>query len=248
MSALLHLAAAITLAQPPPFDTPAGAAEGRRYYMGHCAHCHGPEGDGAGGGANLTSGDYRHGGAPADLFRTIRDGLPGSEMAGSRLSVDELWKVVAFIRRLAAAGAAEQATGDPKAGQALYAGKGACQQCHAIGGRGGMLGPALDTVGRRRSLPFLRQSLVEPEAHVAAEYRSVSVVTRAGARVTGVRLNEDDYSIQLRDQSENLRSFRKEYLKELLAETRSLMPAYGKVFSPREIEDLVAYLSRRGGP
>jgi len=236
LSEILLLAA--WAAQP----APSAVAEGRRYYMGHCAHCHGPDGEGAGGGANLTTGSFRLGGADADLLRTIRNGIPGTEMSGSRLSDAEIGKVIAFIRSLAQAGASGKAGGDPNNGAAIYNGKGACAQCHAIGGSGGSLGPELDTIGRRRSLRYLRDSLVTPDAHVPGGYQAFSLVQRSGERITGIRLNEDDDSIQLRDAGENLRSFRKANLAEMKP-AASLMPAYGKTLSPREIEDLVSYLS-----
>src|SRR6266545_6813616 len=89
-----------------PFDTQADANLGHKYFMGHCAHCHGPEGLG-GRGVNLTTGQYRHGGSDRELFKTIKKGVEGTEMPGSPLADNEIWKVVAFVRRLGAAGAEE---------------------------------------------------------------------------------------------------------------------------------------------
>jgi putative heme-binding domain-containing protein len=228
-----------------PFDTPADATLGRQYYLGHCALCHGPEGEG-GRGVNLTTGRYRLGGADRELFRTIRRGIPGSEMPGIGLSDAETWRVIAYIRRLGAQGAEEKATGDAAAGRAVYEGQGACAQCHWIGGRGGVLGPDLSEIGLRRSLQFLRESLTHPDKHIADDYRTVAVVTRSGERIRGIRLNEDDYSLQLRDAKESLRSFRKADLQESKRENVSLMPPYNS-FTAAELENLVAYLSSLRG-
>ncbi|MBI3697923.1 MAG: c-type cytochrome [Acidobacteria bacterium] len=231
-----------------PFDTPADAATGRKYFLGHCASCHGSDGEG-GRGINLTTGRYRMGGSDRELFKTISRGIPGSEMPGSRLSDNEVWRLVAYARRLATAGAEEKAPGDATAGKLVYETKGGCVQCHVAGGRGGNLGPELSEIGMRRSLKFLRQSLTDPDAFVADDYKTVTVVTRSGERITGVRLNLDDYSIQLRDTKENLRSFLKRDLKEYTLEKRSLMPPYGTALSATELENLVAYLSSlRGKP
>ena len=216
--------------------------EGRRLYLGHCAHCHGREGEG-GRGVSLTSGYYRFGGREHDLFLTIRGGIPDSEMPGSRLPEAEIGKIARYVGGLGRAGAFENPSGDPRAGQALYNGKGNCAACHLVARRGASLGPPLDGIGLRRSLRFLRESLLEPDAHLSDGYRFVQVVTKAGEEITGVQLNEDDYSLQLRDLHENLRSFRKRDLKEWKQPERSLMPAYGSVFSAREIDDLIAYLS-----
>jgi predicted methyltransferase len=77
----------------------------------------------------------------------------------------------------------------------------------------------------------------------------VVAVTKAGQRIEGVALNEDDLSIQLRDAAGNPRSFLKQNLKELHREERSLMPSYASKLSALEIDHLVAYLrTLRGAP
>lgn len=224
-----------------PFTSPADVAMGHQYFLGHCAQCHGPEGEG-GRGVNLTTGAYRHGSADNQLYMTIRRGVPGSEMHGSRLSPPELWRVVAYVRRIGEAGAQEKATGDPLAGKKIYDGKGGCGVCHLVNGKGGVLGPDLSEIGLRRSLKFLSDSITDPSAYINPEYRSATVVTRDGKTVRGVRLNEDDYSIQLRDMGEELRSFLKSDLKEMRLEKESLMPSYKSSLSGTELNDLVAYL------
>jgi cytochrome c oxidase cbb3-type subunit 3 len=229
-----------------PYDSPADAAAGRQYFLGHCAQCHGPEGEG-GRGVNLTTGRYRFGSSDRQLYMTIRKGVPGSEMPGSRLSQTELWRVVSHVRRLGAAGAEEKATGDATLGKAIYGGKGGCAACHIVNGSGGRLGPDLDEIGLRRSLKFLRDSIVDPSVYVNPQYRSASIVTRDGTKMRGIVLNEDDYSIQIRDMREDLRSFLKSDVKEIHAEKESLMPSYKSALSEAEINDLVAYLKSLRG-
>src|SRR5580700_8680651 len=157
------------LAETNPYVSPTDVAQGRQYFLGHCAQCHGPDGEG-GRGVNLTTGRYRHGSSDRQLYMTIRKGVPGSEMPGSWFSQPELWRVVAYVRRLGAAGAEEKAAGDPKAGQGIYEGKGGCAACHVVNGSGGRLGPELTEVGLRRSLNFLRDSIVDPGAYIDPDY------------------------------------------------------------------------------
>ncbi len=219
---------------------PADLQQGRQFYLGHCAQCHGPEGEG-GRGVNLTTGQYHLSRTDDDLLRVIQAGVPGTEMPPSRLPVSDLRRLVAYVRSLGAAGAQEKATGDAAAGAVVY-GRLGCGGCHVVAGKGGSLGPALDSIGLRRSLKFLRESLVTPDTFVAKEYVGATAVTQSGERVTGLRLNEDDYSLQIRDSKEKVYSFSKAKLETFRRLGASLMPSYGKL-PAAELENLVAYLN-----
>ncbi len=164
-------------AQTNRFDTAEGVEEGRALFQIHCTYCHGARGEG-GRGTDLTTGEYRQGGSDADLFMTVREGIPGTEMPAVRANDTEVWKMVAFVKKLGSAGLSEKATGDPVAGKAIYRGKGGCPACHAINGEGGSLGPELTTVGRSRGLKFLEESLVNPDADVPIRYRPIRVLIR----------------------------------------------------------------------
>jgi cytochrome c oxidase cbb3-type subunit 3 len=225
-----------------PFDNPTGRTQGGALFQTNCAYCHGAHGEG-GRGADLTTGTYRHGGSDRELFSNIRNGIPGTEMPALRGSDDDAWKIAAWVKSLGATGMGEKASGEVPGGLAIYNGKGKCAACHAISGEGGTVGPDLAGIGRRRGVPYLMESLVSPDADVPNAWRAVQLTTRDGRKVGGIRLNEDDVSIQLRDSDGNLRSFFKDNLKEIARNKPSLMPAYGSALTKKELEDLVAWLS-----
>ena len=229
-----------------PFDTPDGVAQGGALFQAHCAYCHGARGEG-GRGADLTTGQYRRGGTDGALYATVRNGIPGTEMPAVRATDEEVWKMVAFVKRLGTSGLRDTAGGDPAAGKAIFEGKGGCMACHSIGREGGTLGPDLSDVGRRRDLGYLEESLLRPEADVPVRYRAVRVVTKSGQTANGIRLNEDDVSIQLRDEKDYMRSFWKDNLKEIARDKPSLMPAFGSRLTKKEILDVVTYLSSLRG-
>jgi len=236
-------------AQKNPFDTVQDAEIGRKTFItsGGCSYCHSNDGTG-GRGANLTLGEYRFGGSDEELFETIRNGIPGSDMPTTRGPDDDIWRLVAFVKRLGSQGLNEpKAPGDPIAGKIVYESKGGCKSCHTVNQEGGIIGPDLTRVGRRRQLKYLEESIVNPDADLPLNYRAVRVATASGETVTGIRLNEDDYSIQLRDMNGNLRAFVKDKLKEIERDKPSLMPSYASVLTKKEIEDLVAYLSTLRG-
>lgn len=233
------------IAKTNPFNTEADVQQGAALFQLHCSYCHGTRGEG-GRGADLTAGVYRMGGSDPELFKTIRVGVPGSEMPAVRVGDDEVWKIVGFVKRLGSQGLSEKAPGNAEAGKAIYA-KNGCAGCHRIGTNGTDLGPDLTDIGRRRGLLFLNESLAKPEAFVPNSYRAVQLVMKSGPNVAGIRLNEDDLSVQVRDIAGNPRSYMKENIKELRRDKPSLMPSYETRLSKQELADLVAYLNSLKG-
>ena len=229
-----------------PFSSEADLQAGNALFQTHCAYCHGANGEG-GRGADLTAGIYRRGGRDPELYTSIRNGIPGTEMAPVRVTDEEVWKMVGFVKRLGAQGLLEKAPGDAAAGKIVYQ-KSACASCHRVESEGGNLGPDLNDIGRRRGLAFLTESLVTPQADIPITYRGVQVVLKSGQSVTGIRLNRDDLSIQLRDTRDNLRSFLMENVQEVRFDKPSLMPAYASM-NQKDLENVVAYLSSlKGAP
>jgi putative heme-binding domain-containing protein len=171
------------------------------------------------------------------------------------MTADENHQLVAYIRRLGRSQAV-QVPGNRTNGERLFWYKGNCGRCHAVGPRGGRIGPDLTEIGTKRGAEHLRESLLDPEAEIPetfAVYRrvifmpdnflQVRVVTRDGRPITGIRMNEDTFTIQIRDYSDRLYSFRKVDLREFHKDWgKSPMPSYRGAFSDSEIQDVIAYL------
>jgi len=231
---------------PQPKPTPGDLVEGQRVFGTQCAYCHGPKGEG-GQGAVLALPRLSH--APDDqtLFRVIRGGIPGTRMPASAVTPGQAWQLVAYVRNLGRVEGAKSA-GNPGRGERIYAGKGECSRCHTVNGHGGAIGPDLTDIGARQNAAYLRASLLEPDASVPLNFLQVHVVSKDGRSITGVRINEDAFSIQIRDLSNQLHSFWKNELTELIKEPkRSLMPGYRSILNAEELEDLVAYLETLEG-
>jgi len=168
-------------------------------------------------------------------------------MGPVRVTDDEVWKLVAYVKGLGSQGLLEKAAGDPAAGRQVYE-KSGCASCHQIEKEGGNLGPDLTDIGRRRGLKFLTESLVKPEADIPISFRAVQIVLKSGQTVSGIRLNFDDLSIQIRDTRDNLRSFLRENIQDIRYDKPSLMPPYASM-SQKTLDDVIAYLhSLKGEP
>jgi cytochrome c oxidase cbb3-type subunit 3 len=264
-----RLLAAMALAAALPAARPAAAqqsgslsrdelAKGRAHYIASCARCHGVNG-GGGEGPPLARAVLPR--APDDetLNRIIVTGIPGTAMGGTRwLSDEERRLVVGYVRSLAPVGGGPAPAGDAERGRALFERSG-CSGCHTVGGFGTARGPDLTSVGVRRGPAYLRESVVDPAAALPrgqtamprdfVDYLMVRVVDRNGNEVRGMRMNEDSYTIQLKDTRGIVHSFYKPDLRALDKEfDSSLMRSYRDRFSDAELDDLVSYLMTLSGP
>jgi cytochrome c oxidase cbb3-type subunit III len=231
-----------------PDRTDGDLARGQRLFETQCARCHGVKGTG-GTGPSLNRARLRRAAGNGALIALIKEGVPGTAMPATwQMDDREIRQVASYVRSL---GRAEVTPlpGDPAKGKALYA-RGDCSRCHAVRGQGGVLGPDLTDVGDRRGAAHLRQVLLDPGSSKLLDgdgylaFLNVRVATRDGRVVQGLRVNEDSFTIQLRDADNRLHSFEKHELAELRREPEaSVMPAYAKTLSASEIDDLVAYLS-----
>ena len=224
-----------------PFTSETDVAAGGRSYRSHCAVCHGINGEG-GRGVPLTTGLFRHGSADRDLYNTISVGIPGTEMPGIFFNGRQMWQLVAFVRSLSAGRAAEQAKGDAELGKAVYAANG-CAGCHRIRGEGGRMGPDLSDIGAVRSLGHLQASILKPDDTVLPQHWMVRAKTKAGEQVSGRRMNEDTFSVQLIDAASRLVSMRKADLAEYEVDRSSAMPAYEGKIQGADFDNLVAYVA-----
>jgi putative heme-binding domain-containing protein len=225
------------------------AAEGKRLYDGLCQDCHGVNGT----GDEAPALNHPLGADDAALHKLIRDGAPERGMPRvRRMTEEEAAELVSYVRTLGRSGPATVA-GNAERGRAVYQ-RLDCATCHTISGQGGVFGPELTRVGQRRAPNYLRQAVLEPGKlrskgalgilmNGFSEYLPVSVVEKNGRETRGLRINEDSFTIQVRDANGTLYSFRKTDVVNVDKQFgRSLMPNYKDRLSGADTDDLVAYL------
>ena len=221
-------------------------ADGKATFRSNCAFCHGLTG-GGGRGPALNLGRFLHGATDDDIKGVIQNGVPGTTMPSFEFEKDEIAHLVAYVRSLSGSSShnAAPVAGDPLKGRQVYERSG-CPGCHRIAGEGSVFGPELTRIGAGRSAEYIRESILNPSADIPEDYTGVTVVARDGRRITGVRINEDTFSVQLRDASQNFRMFQKDEVQQVIPETKSLMPAYSSL-SGEDLQNLLAYLDTLRG-
>ncbi len=133
--------------------------------------------------------------------------------------------------------------GDHVRGQMLFNNpKAACNACHAIGYKGGRIGPDLTSIGQIRSERDLLEAIVFPNASFARGFESVVVTTTAGEAVTGVLKSEGDALVLVLVDGQE-RSIPRADVADMQPGMISLMPAgFAEQLSRQELADLLAFL------
>ena len=99
--------AAAKVANPVP-ATPASVAAGRKTYMLLCSRCHGPSGQGDGGGAgaggqpaDFTDDVWDFGSSDGEIFAAIQQGTSADmDSYAERISAAETWNLVNYLKSL----------------------------------------------------------------------------------------------------------------------------------------------------
>lgn len=215
---------------------------GRKQFEGLCAPCHGADGGGGERGPDIVSRRGARIRNEKDLSELIHTGIPDSGMPGFDLPAQKLQELTAFVYSLRAPAIERTLPGNAALGESFYQEKGRCSSCHMLNGRGGSTGPDLSDLGRERTLNDILRALRNPSAHMTPEYRVVSVELRNGRRIRGFAKNQSAYDMQLQDFEGALHLLRRDQIKRVAAEQKSLMPIVQA--SPEEFQNLLAFLSR----
>ena len=219
-------------------------AGGARVYAALCIGCHGPTGAGI-GGIDLRQGSLPRASTDAALLTLLAKGVPGTGMPAFRLDPNDARMIVAYIRSGFATSASTMPAGDAARGQAIFNGQ--CLTCHRISARGRDVGPDLTDIGRTRTAAAIQRSLVDPTGSMQPINRPVRAVKADGTVITGRRLNEDTYTVQLVTGEGRLVSLVKSELTQWSVDATSPMPSYKDTLKPDELVDLVAYLASLKG-
>ncbi len=231
----------------PAIGTPAAIAAGAKLYANSCAGCHGPDGSG-GRGPNLVHRALWHPLGDENIFKVVRNGVPGADMPPTDLSDEETWNLVAFVHSLTGPAADNPPPGDAEAGREIFWGAAAgCSGCHSIRGRGGYTGPDLTNVGGSRPAAVIKESIVDPSKDLSQMGQEAVVVKlHDGKVIEGIARNRHNYSLQVVDRGGDLHLISMRDVAELTISESSPMPGdYGQRLSEQQLTDLLAYLARQ---
>lgn len=163
-------------------------------------------------------------------------------------------RAAATYRRLEADHAAQHARveelasvvaqGDVRRGQLVFnSSKAACSTCHAIGYKGGRVGPDLTRIGRIRTERDLLESIAFPSASFVQSFEPMTVLTKDGRVFSGLVRRDGAEEIVLATSATDEARIARSDVEEIKPGTVSVMPAgLDQQLSKEELADLVSFL------
>lgn len=137
---------------------------------------------------------------------------------------------------------------DPVIGESIYRRNSLmCQNCHALGGAGGRLGPDLSSLGTSSPIDNIIQSLLDPSESVKEGYELQRVNKTDGSVFMGYLVSEGSEELIMRDMSGIETSIPKSQVANRENVPGSLMPpGLTASLEKEEFINLVGYLSKLG--
>ena len=215
--------------------------QAKKIYAVQCSLCHGAEAKGGEYGPALAANNDLRGKSASWLHGVIKNGISSGGMPAFNLPAGELDALASWIESMNMPATQSSTSGDRAAGKQYFFGAGKCGSCHMVAGRGSVFGPDLSSVASERTATEIRAALLDPSAHIAAGYESVTVHLRSGQTLHGFARSESNFEITLQDGEGKFHRILQDQILSIRKDTQSPMPPVDA--SPTEMENLMAYLS-----
>lgn len=135
--------------------------------------------------------------------------------------------------------------GDPARGEAVFFSEQArCSACHRMGGKGGDVGPALDTLSDREPATIYRD-IADPSAVLHPEFVPFTVAVKDGRVAVGVVRADGADAIRVLDTNAQSTRVPRAEIEQIEPSRTSIMPVgLAGALGDQKVRDLVAYLKR----
>ena len=119
----------------------------------------------------------------------------------------------------------------------------ACVRCHkAEPEGGGDAGPVLAGIGAIQTREYVLESIVKPNAKIAAGFDNQVITRKSGALVAGVFVSEDDQQVTLRDSDGKSVVVKKAEIATRASAPSSMPEVFGAILTKHQLRDLVEFI------
>ncbi len=136
-------------------------------------------------------------------------------------------------------------TGDPARGRETFFSpdRAQCYRCHVINGEGKLVGPDLSKIGQKASKENLFDSILNPSAAVAPEYKVWIVNSFEEGALSGFVKSDTADAVEMMDSAGNTIRLNPKDILDRTESSASLMPTgLSAALTAQELADIVAYL------
>ncbi len=137
-------------------------------------------------------------------------------------------------------------SGDLKRGEKVFFGSVGCARCHAVGDKGGRVGPDLSNVSRLNPKSYIVRSILRPSEEIAEGYAGLTIFLNSNESFEGYIHRETPNEVFLVTAEGKTITIPKDKIKERRPHSTSGMPDdIAKNITAQELTDLVAFLEER---
>ena len=118
-----------------------------------------------------------------------------------------------------------------------------CSRCHRVGTAGGTVGPALDAISKRLSRRQLLESIVLPNAQIAAGFENVVLTLKDGKSIAGTLKSEINGQLTIVSGEDGELSIASTEIQSRDRGPSAMPDGLAALLSPFELRDLIEYLA-----
>ncbi|HEU4779031.1 MAG TPA: HEAT repeat domain-containing protein [Steroidobacteraceae bacterium] len=118
-----------------------------------------------------------------------------------------------------------------------------CARCHKVNGEGGEAGPDLTVIGAQKNKEFLLESIIKPNAHIAAGFDVVTLQLKNGVTETGSIASETPTEIVLKRADNTSATIDPKQVQQRVTAPSSMPEIYAQILTRAQLRDLVAFMS-----
>ncbi len=119
----------------------------------------------------------------------------------------------------------------------------ACLRCHAIGGKGGNVGPDLGDLAKRQTREYFLESILEPNKQIASGFENIVVTLKNETAAAGLVKSEDKNELVLNSPEDGIVKIKKEEIEKREQGLSPMPEGLGKVLTKFELRDLIEFLA-----
>ena len=117
-----------------------------------------------------------------------------------------------------------------------------CARCHKVNGDGGEAGPDLSAIAKNKSKEYLLESIIKPNAHIAAGFDVITLTLKDGATETGSLASESPTQIVIKRADNTTATIDPKQVKMRVTAPSSMPDIYAQVLTRAQLRDIVAFM------